>query len=434
MFATGRSWLMASSLAVSVGLFSVAIQPAGADEVREREAIAKLLTVGWAATPKARAAADAQYDEVRRLAGATPAALEASLLVLLQQRRFDEAARRADELLAKSPTDLTAQRAKIWIVTVGKNYSAAMLAADKLSQQLANDPPRAEDEQAIHDELHSFLGRIFGFLGGPIADNVNQDERKASERRIVDRITETRRIKFEQARDGVVAKFLDLTGDQDEERQRVIDQTATAREKTLKELESEKEAIAGRVKELDGRKDKLQSELRDELAEIAKDDQPLVQELARLDARARALNRDLLGYESEIGRLQSLVAGEKDPNRRFQLQLEIDRLSLAASRLESDLLSVRRLADGVGAQRAALLARQRKAQSAADEQADRIDKETSNLAKRDRVNDAIEKRVNKPASGTTSKTRALAAQATALSTYDQFPLEAARQKLLESLR
>jgi len=53
---------MASSLAVSVGLFSLVIRPAGADEVRQREAIAKLLDVGWAASPKARTAADAQYD------------------------------------------------------------------------------------------------------------------------------------------------------------------------------------------------------------------------------------------------------------------------------------------------------------------------------------------------------------------------------------
>jgi chromosome segregation ATPase len=232
----------------------------------------------------------------------------------------------------------------------------------------------------------------------------------------------------------VVAKFLDLTGDKDEEKQRVLDQAAAAREKTLKELESEKEAIAGRVKELDGRKDKLQTDLREELAEIAKDDVPLVQEIARLDVRARALNRDLFGYESEISRYQALASGEMDPNVRLRYEQEIDRLSFVVSRLQTDLFSVRRLADGVQAQRAALLARQRRAQAAATDQAQRIDKETTNLAKRDRVNDAIEKRANKAPSGTTSKTRALAAQATALSTYDQFPLEVARQKLLESLR
>jgi chromosome segregation ATPase len=315
-----------------------------------------------------------------------------------------------------------------------KNYSGAMLAADKLSQQLADDPPRADDEQVIHDELHAFLGRMFGFLGGPAADSVNQEDRKASERQISERITAARRARFDEARDGVVAKYLDLTGDKDEERQRIIDLAAASRDKTLKELETEKEAIAGRLKELDDRKGKLQSDLRDDLAEIAKDDQPLVQELARLDARGRALNRDLLAYESQISLLQTQAAAEKDPVRRQSLLFEADRLSLSASRLESDLFSLRRLSDGVQAQRAALVARSRRAQAAAAEQSQKIDKETSNLAKRDRVNEAVEKRVNKPATGTTSKTRALTAQATALSTYDQFPLEAARQRLLESLR
>lgn len=434
MIATGRSWLWASSLAIPIGLCSLISVPLKADDAAEREAIAKLLDVGWGATPKARLAADAQYDVIRYQSGATPTALEASLLVLLAQRRYDEAVKRADELLEKRPADLTAQRAKIWIAVVTKNYSVAMLAADKLSQQLADDPPRAEDEQAIHDELHAFLGRIFGFLGGPAAENVNQDDRKAAERQIADRITQTRRAKFEEARDGVVARFLDLTGDKDLERQRVIDQAAASRDKTLKELESEKEAIAGRLKELDDRKNKLQTDLRDEVAEIAKDDQPLVQELARLDARARTLNRDLLVYENEIGRLQAQLPNEMDPGRRQSIQFEIDRLFLASSRLESDLLSVRRLADGVQAQRAGLTARQRRAQTAAAEQAQKIDKEAVNLAKRDRVNEALEKRVNKAPSGTTSKTRALAAQATALSTYDQFPLEATRQRLLESLR
>lgn len=440
MIATGRRsgrarrWAWASTFVFSIAVIALPEGRLVADEAAEREAIAKLLEVGWAATPKARSAADAQYEAIRFQGGATPAALEASLLVLLQQRRYDDAARRADELLAKNPADLTAQRAKIWIAVVLKNYTVAMLAADKLSQQLADDPPRADDELEIHDDLHGFLGRIYGFLGGPAADSVNQEDRKASERTIAERITAARREAFEQARDGVIAKFLNLTGDKDEERQRAIDRAAAARDKTLKELESEKEAISGRLTELDDRKNKLQTELRDELAEMAKDDQPLVQELARLDARAKALNRDLLFYENEIGRLNALLANEENPSLRFGYQMEIDRLLLASGRLETDLFAVRRLADGVQGQRAALLARQRRAQAAATEQAQRIDKEIANLGKRDRVNDALEKRVNKPASGTTSKTRSLAAQARALSTYDQFPLEASRQRLLESLR
>src|SRR6266536_918776 len=73
-------WLLAG------GLLLLVVDPArGGDG---SAAIAKLLDVGWSITPQARTDADLQYEEVRRLAGSDPRALEASWLVLMQQRRF----------------------------------------------------------------------------------------------------------------------------------------------------------------------------------------------------------------------------------------------------------------------------------------------------------------------------------------------------------
>src|SRR5262245_39555162 len=107
-------------------------------------AIARLLDVGWSVTPQARADADIQYEEVRRLAGSDPRALEASWLVLMQQRRFDEALKRIEEHLAKEPDELAALRAKTWILTVRKNYAAAFLSADRLSMLIAMHPHTTE--------------------------------------------------------------------------------------------------------------------------------------------------------------------------------------------------------------------------------------------------------------------------------------------------
>src|SRR5437868_668225 len=87
-------WLLASGPL----LFLVIGSARGGDA---SAAIAKLLDVGWSITPQARADADLQYEEVRRLAGGDPRALEASWLVLMQQRRFEEALKRLDEHLSK---------------------------------------------------------------------------------------------------------------------------------------------------------------------------------------------------------------------------------------------------------------------------------------------------------------------------------------------
>lgn len=430
MFFTVAGRAAAGALALTVALAGAS----SALDAPAKAAIARLLEVGWSASPQARTAADVQYDEVLKVAAGDNSALTASLLVLMQQRRYDDALKRADALLIKDETDLTALRAKIWITTLLKNYQAAMLAADQLSKQLEARPATNEAEQAIHEELFAFLGRIYGFLGGPVAEAVNQDERKRTEKEILARIVETRKALFEEARDGVITKFLEMTGAKDDARAAAIAKADADKEKTLREIDAEREVIADRAKELEDRQNKLKAELQGELSEIGKEDRPLVQELARLEAQAASINRDLFAYDAEISRLRARAETEENDTIRLQLLREADRLAFLARRIQSDLIAANRLIDGVQAQRAGLLARQQKAQATTAQQLKRIDEELSGLAKRDKRNDAVEKRAARPATGVTSKGRALAAQASALSTYDQFPLEAAKARLLESLR
>jgi tetratricopeptide (TPR) repeat protein len=240
-------------------------QLAAAIDRTAAEAIVRLLEVGWSNSPQARAAADSQVAEVAKLAAGESMAQQAWILVLLQQRRYDEALKRADALIAKDPADTTALRAKIWVATLLKNYEGSMLAAEELSKQLAADPPMNEADQAVHDDLYKFLGRIYGFLGGPIAADVNQGDRKAAEKLIADRIPETRRALFEEARDSVIAKFLEATGAQDDERLKAIAAADAAKDKTVQEIEEERETITDRAGP--GRSPfALQGEIRDELA------------------------------------------------------------------------------------------------------------------------------------------------------------------------
>src|SRR5439155_15126435 len=172
---------------------------------------ARLLDVGWAVTSQARTAADLQYDEVARIAGGDPRAVEAAWLVLMQQRRFDDALKRIDEYLALRPDDLGAIRAKTWVQTVLKNYPAATLSADRLSKLLSSHPPATDDDRAAHDEAIGFLGRLFGYFGGPIADSFNQDERRVLEKKLIERLDPSKRTIFEDARNGLLAKYIQMT-------------------------------------------------------------------------------------------------------------------------------------------------------------------------------------------------------------------------------
>jgi hypothetical protein len=352
----------------------------------------------------------------------------------MQQRRFDDARQRLDEYLAKAPDDLQALRAKTWVLAILKSYPAAMLAADQLSAQLAAPAAATAPDRTEHDELIAFLGRLTGYLGGPAADAVNQEERKALEKKLLARLADSPKLVFEEARDGVLSKYIEITDHSLEARERAAAAAVAEKERTLAELQADREKIADRAKELDDRKSKVRDAFNEELAEVAKQDQPLVRELSNLNGRAKSLNGTLLLYAAEIDRLLRLAASEKSNAGKQQYQFQADQLALLATQVSADLAGVNRMIQGVQNQRASLAQRQSQAQANAASQVDRIERELESLVKRDRRNDGLEKRAARPVSASTAKTRSLSAQATALSTYDAFPLEAAKAALLESLR
>ena len=397
-------------------------------------AIAKLLDVGWSITPQARSAADQQWEEVRRVARNDLRAVEASWLVLMQQRRFEEALKRLDEYLAKSPKDLDALRAKTWVQTVLKNYPLAFLTAERLSSQLTTNRPTTEEGVEEHEEAVAFLGRLIGFWGGPAADAINQEERKSLEKKWIERLDESTRTIFEDARNGVLARYIEMTDESASTKDRAQVTAKAEKDRSLAELQIENDRLEAKAKELEERRTKLNSDFKAEMDDINRQDQPLVQQQTQLGSRASLLNADLLTYSSQITTLQQLAANEKNGTRQQQIFAEINSLSVLVARIDADLLGINRLLRNLQVQRAALQTRRAQAQSSTAAQIDRADRELAEIEKRERRNEGLEKRANRPATVTTSKLRSLAAQASALSTYDSFPLEAAKAKLLDSLR
>src|SRR5207302_9902051 len=133
--------------------------------------------------------------------------------------------------------------------TVLTIYPASTLAADRLSKLLASHPPATDDDRAAHDETIGFLGRLFGYFGGPIADSINQDERRVLEKKLIERLDPSKRIIFEDARNGVLAKYIEMSDESAGARERAVATAKAEKEKTLAELQSEKEKTDARLKE-----------------------------------------------------------------------------------------------------------------------------------------------------------------------------------------
>ncbi|HZL91091.1 MAG TPA: hypothetical protein VFB96_22180 [Pirellulaceae bacterium] len=426
--------LFAGACAAGAALLLAVPCAAWGDAKAANPALAKMLEVGWGTSSQARAAGDEQARAALTAGGRSPQALYAIAVLLIKQGRYADAQKHIDELLKGESSHLPALRARVWLSAMLKNYGGTMVAAQDLADAIGDkESTNADDETALREHV-SFLGQIYGFLGGPASASVRLSERKAAERKLAEGLSESRLAAFEEARDAVLQKHIELTDAKDAHTDAAKEASEDARAKTLEELAAQRQERADRRKELQERSDKLKGELKDELAEFARQDRPLVTELAQLERRAGALNRELFRIQAEINALQNLLDSERDAGRRQLYVADLERLSVIGARYDADLTAVNRLAAGVQSQRAVLAARQRKSEADVASQLDRINQETVEMAKRDKRADAIERRTERSSPSVPASAVSLRATAAALATYAPFPLEDEKARILAELK
>jgi chromosome segregation ATPase len=131
----------------------------------------------------------------------------------------------------------------------------------------------------------------------------------------------------------------------------------------IAELANDEVAIAARKDELKEAVTKVESDIAAENATYTKNDQPLIDQLSRLNAQAAGVDAELANVSGDIGALRVRLARERDPVVRGLILSDIDRLNLLFNRLDADLVALSRRADGIKAQRAALAVRHQQAQA-----------------------------------------------------------------------
>src|SRR5262249_45065552 len=150
------------------------------------------------------------------------------------------------------------------------------------------------------------------FYGGPVADQINQEERKALEKKWLQRLDDSTAVVFEDARNGVLAKYIDMLDESANSKEKALATAKADQEKSLAELQTESERLDARAKELEEKRKTLNTEFKNEMNEIDRQDQPLVLQQTQLANRANLLNVDLLAYSAQIATLQQLAAKEQN--------------------------------------------------------------------------------------------------------------------------
>ncbi len=399
-------------------------------EVDMRGEVLQLFQQGEKYSASALATVEEHYQQLRSTTR-DPRWDYAYLLMLIKQHDNDNALRVAAALAESAADPLPAYRAKVWLEMNKKKYAAAMADMDLLSQRLPKADGAGEAEAGPRDASR-FIGRMLGFLEGPAAEAVNQSTREELRIKIIDRLTPSRRQAMDDARRAVVKRFseLDLKEEQVKTDAKVEEQQE--KEQLRDQVEKDKAAVGQQQSDLAEKAAKLRADLDRELDQFDAVIRPLTSQLARLEAVAGTNNRQLSFAQAQIADLFVQLQNENDQNRRFAINAQINSINNQADALRRNLASVNSEAAGLVAQRNALQAKRNGVVARGQDALSQLDRDGAGLRREEGKLRNDEKRAKSPATGVTSRSRSMSAKIAAFTTYEEFPIEQEKQRLLDS--
>ena len=427
-------------LAIVSGCFGgpiIAATCVAADSAAGKTAAKVLIEKGWDKSAAGKALVDHPKLGEPALAGDSMV-LAARWMVLLYQGRYDDALVVLDKFLNVDPAEdlkLAALRAKAWILTVKKNYRQAMVVADQIAQAATPNPPRTEPRVLeAEDEGIAFVGRLVGFIEGPCEKVADQNVRAKLEERVLQRIDEGRKKIFADAKAAVLEEFTDLVEGAAEAK--VDSKTATeiAKEEQLKKLSDDNSKLAKDASKIEDQGKKLADDAQKRLNELKGMDAPLVQRFMLLQGQLTTLN-------TRLDQQQALVRQYSKQDNSSNAYGPPSTNSPALTRAQSELANLQTQINMTNNEMVLLQQKHNEIQQqmvaiggAAQVQDLQLKGKLQNLEREKLRVENKKKKADKKKGGAPAKALALEAEARAFSTYDDFPLEEARNRLLELLQ
>lgn len=403
-----------------------------ADDSRVGNAVSKLFKTGWTTSIKARAETDELFQAVEQYKLVNEHTLYTYALIKIKQRDFPVATKTLDDLLMLDEGHVKAHKAKIWISMLTRKYSTALPEMERLSNLLPKDN---KEPTSQHREIARYLGRMFGFLEGPAMGAVKDDQLSRYEGKIGDQLVGNLEAVFEEGRRSIEQEYDSLAQVTEETADKGKVDAENEQKRLLAELAEKKEDIVDRREKLAPQREKILDEGKSEIQAIAAELKPLVEEFTQLDFQASNIRRELFLINSEIGRYQANFARTKDPIIRSGIAREIDRQSIISSRYQLNLNALKRRAAVNNAKQTEIRRRMAQTQARYAGQINAVNKELGNLSKEEKRNEVDRKKGQRtPNSIGLIRSRSLANKASAFSTYEPFPLEEEKQRLLDMFR
>ena len=422
---------MAWALALAVQLTAAA--PALCNDAEFAALLRQGLTVGWEASFRALRPAEELLGKARRVKAADARAPFALALVQMKHRRYDDAKASVSAALELDPKLVPAHQADIFLTVLLKQHRASLPKLENLAGLIAT---AAEADQLAIEEMEAasqFVGQMIGYLATSAAE-APQLEVEATQQRVLAALPVSCREAFDAGREAVDQQFTELFLDREQLQQDAQQSEMQERGRVAAQLISQRDALAAQRKTIEEKRDAATAQWEADNAAVNEARGPVEAKLSTLQASMLPIERRIADLDAAISQYFALLQGERDRNRRFALRLEIDRLTADVGREQASYQVLRTQADGLRGELAVLEAKRKAARDRYAATNSALAEQATELVSSEKKLVSQWERNQRPIVGNTAAVTSRSAKVKALTTYYEFPLEIARQRLLQTLQ
>jgi chromosome segregation ATPase len=326
---------------------------------------------------------------------------------------------------------VTPLRTKIWLAVLLEHYGQAMTDMEALADLLSREVKSggaAQHQLAVARTM----GLLFGYLAGPVGDNVSATSRAEREQRVQERLTPELKEAFRNGQRDALAAFQELQREYEQKEVEARQESERRRVAEMERITAERKRMAEQHEQLKADISRARDELQSDLDALAAAESPLLQQQASGEQRRLRAVSELADLLDELDFLADRLARERDPVIRARLRRELRRLELIADDVQLEVLDAERQI-AVAQNEIAGLRRQRaQLQAAMNARIERAERDFRNLEQREKRLTAEERDLQKPILDS-RPLLPLERKMESLATYAPFPLEEEKSRLLNSL-
>ncbi len=338
----------------------------------------------------------------------------------LHHNRSIESLAAIEATQSQDPNNLDAIVFSIWLNVLRNDFDVALIEM----QAFADAVKRSKIDRDGLDVAYRRIGRLLGYLQGPVAGRCNPEILTRTVTRINDGLENRQKKLITDSSDGVLARYDELLRDLNQQVHDSIKKNEASNEASKKALKNQSNALAAQTDQIQQQRDDIQIEAEQKISAAAQQLPALEAELQTVIAEIDAIGSQILYRRSAVfyGLNNSQGNFLAQDFNRFQLQQSY----LALSTLRANANSIAN-AIAIEQNRINQISN---AYNAEIRKLDRDIKKSANLQRRN--TNKLVKIAAGPAPDA-GKVAALNNRISALSIYDPLPLEQFRADLLRQV-